>query len=242
MLLKVSKTKLLVNIVGLVVVFFLGMVVGSKWPLSISIFSSPTNQAIYQYSFSGEGRDTVGPFTLADGLVFITIRNQASANDYLGVNIYFDEDGDKQRSGGDDWVEQLVNVAYEDAENFDGTMPLKASAGDYFIDIDGARWQIEIFQPVISDKPADKFVGAQGNGPKVTEMFYLDKGEYKFKVTNNGGSNFIVYLVDDRGNFSRRLVNEIGEYDGEFSVEVVMPGNYLFYVYSNGDWQIDPLA
>ncbi len=237
---KSKPIRSLVNLLVLIVVFSAGMLVGSKWPLDFRS-SQSADKAVYHYTFSGEGRGTVGPFTLADGLVFITIRNQAGRNDYLGANIYFDEDGDKQRSDGDDWVEQLLNVGYEDAEAFDGTIPLKVSAGDHFIDIDGARWQIEVTQPAVLDKSAGEFKGAKGKGPQVSEKFYLNKGEHKFKASNNGGSNFIIYLVDERGNFSRRLVNEIGEFEGEFTTEVVMPGNYLFYVYSNGEWQIEPV-
>ncbi len=226
-----------VNLTVLLVVFLAGVLVGSKWPFDFNFFQSD-DKAVYHYTFSGEGSGTVGPFTLADGLVFVTIRNQAGRNDYLGANIYFDEDGDKQRGDGDDWVEQLVNVGYEDAETFDGTIPVKVSQGDYFIDIDGARWQIEIIQPAVLNKPASKFAGVSGKGPKVSSKFYLTKGEHKFRAVNSGDSNFIIYLVDEKGNFSSRLVNEIGKFDGEFTTKVVIPDNYLFYVYSNGDWQI----
>ncbi len=233
------------NFIGLAVVFLAGLVIGifiGKGSISQWLNPAESSKIVYQYSFAGEGIDTVGPFALADGLVFINIKNQAGPNDYLGANFYFDKDGDGKRGDGDEWLDQLINVGYGDAEAFDGTIPMKVSAGNHFIDIDGARWQIEVMQPALSDQPAKQFSSAKGRGPQVTEMFYLDQGEYKFRATNNGSSNFIVYLVDNRGNYSRRLVNEIGEFDSDFTVKVVMPGNYLFYVYSNGDWQIEPAA
>jgi len=221
-------------------VFILGVLVGANWSSIISQLSG-SGGPVYSYQFSGQGGGTVGPFALQDGLVLITIKNQAGANSYLGAEIFHDEDKDKQRGDGDRWWGQLINVGYQDAEAFDGTIPIKVTAGDYFIDISGTKWQITVEQPSLLTKQAGAFTVFAGQGPQVSGKFYLPAGKHDFKAYHQGGGNFIVYLIDENGNFSRRLVNEIGNFDGQFTTEIVLPGNYLFHVYGMGDWQVERL-
>ncbi len=224
-------------ILVLIVVFVLGVMAGKNWErFSVSGYKQNNK---YTYSFEGEGRFVTDAFYLDDGLFFIKVANQTGPNDNLFMEVFYDANGNKVKDDDDQWWGQYINVGYEDAESYEGVIPVKAQKGNYFIFIDGGRWQITVNQPEITGKKAGRFESFAGQGQNVSRMFYLEKGKYTFGAEYKGDDNFIVYLVDDRGNYSSRLVNVIGDYSDKFSVDIVIPGNYLFYVDGMGIWKID---
>ncbi len=220
--------------------FIIGVVAGKNWE-RFSFVSKNNKQAKYSYSFSGEGRFTTEPFYVDDGYILVSVANQTGRNDNLFLEIYYDSNKNKKKDSDDQWWGQYINVAYEEAEVYDGVFPVKVSSGDYFIYIDGGRWDIKVNQYEKRDKKAKQFESFYGDSQSVSDMFYLSKGTHNFKSFFKGETNFIVQIVDDNGNRSSRLVNELGEWEGEFSADIVIPGNYFFYVYGIGEWGIDKI-
>ncbi|NOY74475.1 MAG: hypothetical protein GXP32_01625 [Kiritimatiellaeota bacterium] len=187
--------------------------------------------------FNGEGRKLNGPVILKKGLTILKAKNQSGVNGFFGVNIYIDKNGNGVLDKGEGYTSDGISVAYKSAEAFDGAIAFKSDGGGYFANVEGGRWQVSFIQPEKLSKPAKEPVSFSGNGMRVTEKFYLPAGKYSFSVTNKGSGNFIVYMIDEDGNSTKRLVNEVDDFDGDFSVNNVFDGNYIFMI-SGKDWTI----
>ena len=77
-----------------------------------------------------------------------------------------------------------------------------------------------------------------GTGQEATSKFSLEKGLSIFRMTHDGDSNFIIWLLDEEGNEIVLLVNEIGEFDGSKATSIDNAGIYLLDVSADGNWEI----
>lgn len=76
------------------------------------------------------------------------------------------------------------------------------------------------------------------NGGTVTDPFYLPQGSAIFSMQSTGGSNFIVWLLDENGKKINLLANEIGLFSGSRGVQVPQSGNYALDVKASSLWSI----
>jgi len=76
-----------------------------------------------------------------------------------------------------------------------------------------------------------------GQGQQATQTFQLVGGLAVFRMTHSGGSNFIVWLMNDRGEEVELLANEIGSFSGAVAVGVEA-GNYLLDITADGPWTV----
>ena len=191
------------------------------------------------YTFKGEGKDLLGPMRFNHGLVLLRTKNLTGKNDTFSVYLNVDKNKNGKIDSGEGWTGINISVGYETAENFDGTIAFKANSGDdYFVSVDGGRWEITATEIAPLGKNADKFKEFKGTGMKVSKPFYLSEGEHVFEATNVGSGVFSVRLADENGNFTGYLVNQIGNYDDSFKYKVVFPGNYVFVI-SGNNWSIN---
>lgn len=77
-----------------------------------------------------------------------------------------------------------------------------------------------------------------GNGQQATELFTLDKGLIRFKISHAGEGHFAIWLMDDAGNDIELLVNTIGSFDGSKAVKINKNGQYLLNVSAEGPWNV----
>ncbi|HDO23740.1 MAG TPA: hypothetical protein ENG99_00815 [bacterium] len=194
-----------------------------------------------KFIFNGEGRKLIGPVELNKGLVVLRAKNQTGSNDVFSVNVYFDKNENGTLEEGEGYTGGNISVGYEDAEAFDGAITFKSNGGGYFVDVDGGRWQINFDQQDKLAKNAPAPDSFAGKGIQVTKKFYLPAGEYTFNVNNKKGGNFIIDMVDEGGNSTPRLVNEVGDFKGDFTVNNVFAGNYVFAI-RGGEWTVTKIG
>jgi hypothetical protein len=187
--------------------------------------------------FNGEGKKIIGPVALKSGLVIVRAKNQSGVNSSFSVNVYKDDNENGTFESGEGYTGTNISVGYEDAEAFNGSIPLKSKGGNYFVEVEGGRWQITFDVPEKLTENAEEPSSFSGKSINVTKKFYLPEGEYSFHITNKGGGNLFVYLVDENGNSTKRLVNELYDFEGDFVVDNIFSGNYVFAV-TGGDWTI----
>lgn len=103
---------------------------------------------------------------------------------------------------------------------------------------------------VVTDKPAEsqsctlsiiepKPITITGTGQQASSKFTLEEGLSIFEMTHSGSSNFIVHLLDNNGDITEFLANEIGRYGGSKAVGVQEAGEYLFDINADGTWIIN---
>ncbi|MCX9013863.1 MAG: hypothetical protein OIN89_03555 [Candidatus Methanoperedens sp.] len=188
---------------------------------------------------SGTGRMFTDTFELKEGLAVFKIRHMvASPDEYLGIDLVEDTDNDgKFRLDA-----QLVNKAYEPVTNFNGSKAVKISTqGKYQLQIKAdsdARWEIIAEQPVLA-RAAKQAHELSGKSMQATGLFYLPEGKKTFTLKHGGESNFIVELLDNKGNRVAGLANEIGLFEGKKEVDILFPGNYLLDIEADGIWQVN---
>lgn len=83
-----------------------------------------------------------------------------------------------------------------------------------------------------------------GSGKQTSPIFVLDPGLVILKVTHDGGSTFVVALIDSEGNQvvdssgGAPLINELGPFDGSVAVRIQRRGEYLLDVTADGNWSV----
>lgn len=77
----------------------------------------------------------------------------------------------------------------------------------------------------------------KGAGDSVTQPIYLPGGLTVLTLYHWGNSNFIVHLLDSKGQTIDFLVNEIGTYHGTVSV-TLSPGSYRLGIKADGSWAV----
>ncbi len=73
----------------------------------------------------------------------------------------------------------------------------------------------------------------------MTDTFFLEEGLIAFRATYSGNSNFSITLMDQNGNSTRYLVNDLGPVEADVEYENVFSDNYVFVVTAGGPWTIE---
>lgn len=76
-----------------------------------------------------------------------------------------------------------------------------------------------------------------GTGKQSTNFIHLKSGLAAVSSTYNGSGNFIVWLMDSKGDKIELAANEIGSYAGK-TIFGIDEGNYFFDVTADGSWSI----
>ena len=175
-------------------------------------------------TFSGTGQEATSKFKLEKGLSIFEMTHDGSHNFIVWL---LDSNGNN--------VELLAN----EIGSFDGSTAVGiVTAGYYLLDINAdGGWSVNIQQPRPSSAPKIPTT-LTGSGNTASEMFYLDAGLVRFGMTHDGSHNFIVWLLDSKGNNEELLVNEIGSFDGSKAIGVTKSGIYLLDISADGNWQI----
>jgi hypothetical protein len=107
------------------------------------------------------------------------------------------------------------------------------------VDAEGA-WKLRFTQPVPSNQATRIPRTLKGVGPRVVSIRTLSKVQPTVKASNNGDSNFVVYLVGYGTTSGQALIfNEIGPFHGETVTDDEIPaGGYLLWVDAVGPWTI----
>ncbi|WP_342549385.1 hypothetical protein NST69_11720 [Paenibacillus sp. FSL P2-0089] len=85
----------------------------------------------------------------------------------------------------------------------------------------------------------DEVIHLKGKKDQATEFFYLNSGIAIIEATDNGDSNFVIYMYDETGDTKKMLVNEIGPYKGKSLAVIPDGGKYMLKVESDGSWKAD---
>ncbi len=86
--------------------------------------------------------------------------------------------------------------------------------------------------------PDSSGVNIRGQGQCSSDKFRLNGGFVKFKAWHDGKSNFIVHLINHRGQDEKLLVNENGSYQGSSAFNLRAGGYYLINTKADGDWSV----
>jgi hypothetical protein len=178
---------------------------------------------------AGSGQQTPEPVTLKAGLALFFTTYQGAANFVVEL---LDMHGQQ--------VGLVVNVI--DTSKNTRAIQIPA-AGQYVLSVviaDGT-WTIDILQP----GPAE-FAQAvalprtfTGHGDQTTVFFAARPGLLRVKGRQTGESNFIVELLDTRGDIVGLAANVVGAAPSSQVVPIPSAGVYIFNVTADGDWSLD---
>lgn len=143
------------------------------------------------------------------------------------------------------WVAAVVVVSIIASASGAGTDPDQAASSDSSseqtesaapTETSQAPEPTESSEPTQPPEPAEpKPINLKGSGKTATKPFKLEGGFTTFAIKSTGGSNVIVYLIDDRGKKVELLVNVIGTYNGVSGIGV-KPGEYLLDIDAPSSW------
>ncbi len=179
-------------------------------------------------TLQGRGVQASGPLTLKTGLTFFRFTHTGQRN-YI-VRLL---DADARL------VDLLVNVIGA----YDGTTAMRIPRdGQYTLNIeaDGA-WTADILQPGRAE-----LAGAvplpqtfSGQGANITPFFNGNTGGLRLVLRHSGQRNFIVRLLDSRGQTVDLSANVIGPHEGSKVVRLPGNGQYLLVIEADGAWSIE---
>lgn len=177
-----------------------------------------------QIELSGKGQTATKTFQLSTGLTVFVMGHGGSSNFAVFL---LDGNGNK--------VDLLANVV----GRYVGAVPVGVKAGSYLLDItaDG-NWKITILQPRATTGRAIP-ASYQDKGPRALGPIQMDSGLARFTMKHDGESNFVVFLMNNKGQKLELLANEIGAWSGSKAVRVPTRGVYWLSVEADGNWQID---
>ncbi|MEU5867669.1 hypothetical protein ABZ815_41335 [Nonomuraea sp. NPDC047529] len=78
-------------------------------------------------------------------------------------------------------------------------------------------------------------INAQGTGSDVLRLTTASKGLRRLALRHDGESNFAVWALDNRGQYTDLLVNKIGTYRGRVALP---PGTRYAAITADGTWSI----
>ncbi|HTE86081.1 MAG TPA: hypothetical protein VK821_15255 [Dehalococcoidia bacterium] len=90
-------------------------------------------------------------------------------------------------------------------------------------------------RPAPTAKPVTSYT-LRAPGTFVSQSLALDKGFTTFHFSYQGGSNFIVKLLDSQGSDLELLVNTIGAYEGVTAISMDKSGPYVLSVEARAPW------
>ena len=78
----------------------------------------------------------------------------------------------------------------------------------------------------------------EGAGAGDTLGFELVTGTAAFRLRHDGASEFLVNLVDSKGQRHANLAKTQGFYDGSKTAHITLAGTYAMKVFADGNWTI----
>jgi len=96
-------------------------------------------------------------------------------------------------------------------------------------------WSVGILQPRPTAGTLPP-LEQEGTGDYFIGPVQLSAGLARFKLSHNGSANFIVTLMNRKGEWVDLLVNEIGSYSGSRAVRAPYAGIYWLGIEADGDW------
>jgi len=168
-------------------------------------------------TLSGVGQFVTEPFTPTSNLSRLVLTHNGASNFIVKA---YDDRGNE---------DLLVNVI----GRYAGSRPLVGDVS-WFLEIDAdGRWTV-LIEPLGADPAAS--AGFSGTGDRVSGLFGpVDIAAVPFEVSNNGPSNFVVWLHCAGG--SELVQNEIGSVQGSTVVRFD-EGPCFWEVQSDGVWSL----
>ena len=187
-------------------------------------------------TFQGQGDSVVGPFALQQGVATLSAFHAGSGSFIVTIigqgtqKLAINQIGQYEGEAG-------FSVHADDSF---GLIP-----GDYRLEVkaDGG-WSIRLHQEYPSDGEAPP-ITAQGRGDRILKWVQLSEGTFLVRAAHYGEDNFVVELLHSDGSGSTLLVNEVGGYSGESSVQIssdvsadLTPGPSALLIRADGGWEI----
>lgn len=192
-----------------------------------------------QVQLEGDGSDTFGPYEMGPGVIIAFVRYEGEAPFSL---TFVDEDQGLVKSiesrPGPYQGERIHSVF----EGNDGGL----APGNYLLDVVAAgSWRLRLFQET-ADQGQQPEIMLEGSGDGGGGWIQLDDGGYTITTSHAGASDFTVDLYDAKGVPPYRIVEIMGDHEGEFRFTVgggapgenPQAGVYAMGVISQGDWSV----
>ena len=124
--------------------------------------------------------------------------------------------------------------------NFEGSKAVGLPVGEYTLDIaTRGEWTVTIDQSVPTEAPAPPKT-LEGSGSAASDFFSLKAGPARFRLSYDGEGLFAPTLIKaSDGTVITLLANELANFNGEKTVEIVDGNIYLVDVTANGRWTIE---
>ena len=199
-----------------------GPVVAAPEPSAAPGQELPRVEKVESQEFEGQGSKKQ-TFKAGGGLTVFTLTHEGSQNFVV-------------QYGTADNQNLLVNEIGE----FSGSKAVGLPVGDYTLDIaTRGRWSVNIDQSVPTEAPLPP-KKLEGTGATASEFFSLKAGPARFRLTYNGTGLFAPQLINAAdGTVITLLANELSDFRGDKTVEIVADGIYLVDVTAGGAWTID---
>ena len=75
-------------------------------------------------------------------------------------------------------------------------------------------------------------------GQQASSKFNLNQGLSIFSMTHDGSSHFSIWLLDNSGNKTELLVNDLGSFDGSKAVGISDAGVYILDISADNNWNV----
>jgi hypothetical protein len=174
-------------------------------------------------TLNGSSQEATQPFVLQQGLSIFTMSYTGRSNFIVWL---VDSNGNN--------VALLANTE----ENFNGSIAQGIqSSGQYLLNVQASGpWSVTITQPRSATAPST--TSFSGNSQQATSLFHLSSGLHVFNMNYTGGSNFIIWLMDQNGNNVDLLTNSEGAFNGSQAEGISNDGLYLLNVQASGNWTV----
>ena len=186
----------------------------------------------------GAGDVRTDTFNLNEGIAVFDIRHDGAGD--ISVDL-INSRGRSERllvnaSGG---YSGIVGVGVNE-DSLSGPAP-----GPHSLSVEASgAWQAEISQP--DWRSGDRApISLRGSGDDVAGPIELEAGRVDFTLVHDGGSNFVVDLMEPDGTLAANLANERGSFRGTKQLAVragaaqgAEPGVHGLFVVADGNWTI----
>lgn len=199
-----------------------GPVVAAPEPSAAPGEELPRIEKVDSQEFEGQGSKKQ-TFKAGGGLTIFSLTHEGGQNFIV-------------QYGTADNQQLLVN----EIGKFSGSKAVGLPVGDYTLDIaTRGRWSVKIDQSVPTEAPLPP-KKLEGTGAAASEFFSLKAGPARFQLTYSGAGLFAPQLINSAdGTVITLLANELSDFRGEKTVEIVADGIYLVDVTAAGPWTIE---
>ncbi len=194
-----------------------------KQPVRMTFSTAPATP-ISPTKFAGSGKDFTSKAQFEEGLLIVNYRHSGERNFIVWM---LNDKGEKQK------------LIANEIGSCNGRSAFKiVFAGDYLFDVtaDGS-WEIEFSQPIpVAELNTPTTIIGTGN--TVSKFINMKSGLTTFEIKHNGESNFIVWLLNSKGEHTKLIANEIGVFSGNKAIGMSSAGIYLLDIEADGKWLI----